>query len=185
MAELMNDVMENEVAVATEKKTRDPLAKFNELSADQQELVQGVVDDVVGQIGGEDVNLALLLGVLDKLNALKKTAREIAKENEKKEKEIAKEQAVARGNKLKSHLTVGDRISYFMATNKITIKDVVITKITEKSARIEVTADTTCIDKDGNEILASDIPTLKLGMKSVAFGKILTLNDDDVAEMDL
>lgn len=57
---------------AKETTKRDPLAKYKELSEENQATVDEIVADVIGKIGGEDnIDLAMLLGILDKLNAEK------------------------------------------------------------------------------------------------------------------
>ena len=69
---------------AKETTKRDPLAKYKELSEENQATVDEIVADVIGKIGGEDnIDLAMLLGILDKLNAEKKSAREVEKQKEK------------------------------------------------------------------------------------------------------
>ena len=174
------DVAETPVAETTTK--RDPLAKYNELSADNQELVDSIVDGVLEQLGGADnINLALLLGVLDKLNAEKKTAREADKAREKERKAIAKENAVTNGEKIKNKIKEGDKIDYFMSTAKVTILQATVIKVTDKSARIDVTADSLVLYK-GKEMKAGEVSGLKLGKKSVAFGKISKVNEMTLEE---
>lgn len=163
---------------AEEKTTakRDPLAKYNELTADRQATVDSIVAEVIGKIGGaDDIDLPMLLGILDKLNAEKKTAKEADKAKEKERKAAAKEIAEANGEIIKDKVQVGDTIDYFMSTSKVTILQAKVLKVTEKSARIEVTADSLVLFK-GKEMKAGDVSGLKLGMKSVAFAKISNLS---------
>lgn len=163
---------------AEEKTTtkRDPLAKYNELTADRQATVDSIVAEVIGKIGGaDDIDLPMLLGILDKLNAEKKTAKEADKAKEKERKAAAKEIAEANGEIIKDKVQVGDTIDYFMSTSKVTILQAKVVKVTEKSARIEVTADSLVLFK-GKEMKAGDVSGLKLGMKSVAFAKISNLS---------
>lgn len=190
-----NEVVENEVvetvvnetteAEAPETETgtkRDPLAKYNELSEDRQEIVNGIVDTVLDSIGGADnIDLALLLGVLDKLNAEKKTARELAKAKEKEQKALAKEEAASNGEKIKAKIKEGDSIDTYMSTAKVTILDAKVLKVTEKSVRIDVTKDTKVLYK-GKETTAGEVSGLKLGKKSVAFAKITKVNAQALAD---
>lgn len=165
-------------APAKEKTTtkRDPLAKYNELTADRQATVDSIVAEVIGKIGGaDDIDLPMLLGILDKLNAEKKTAKEADKAKEAERKAAAKEIAEANGEIIKDKVQVGDTIDYFMSTSKVTILQAKVLKVTEKSARIEVTADSLVLFK-GKEMKAGDVSGLKLGMKSVAFAKISNLS---------
>jgi hypothetical protein len=194
MAEIMgNEVMENEVVEtpvvetpvvetpAKETTKRDPLAKYKELSGDNQAIVDEIVADVIGKIGGEDnIDLAMLLGILDKLNAEKKSAREVEKQKEKERKAAAKDAQVVLAKKIADEKLVKelDKIDYFMSTSKVTIVQAEVIKVTDKSARIDVTADSKVIYK-GNEMTAQEAimagAGLKLGKKSVAFGKIANL----------
>lgn len=171
--------------VAEEKTVakRDPLAKYNELSTDAQTSVDDIVKDVIAKIGGADnINLSMLLGILDKLNAEKKSAKEADKQNAKERKEAEKEMQKAQGEIIKDKVQVKDTIDYAMATYKCTILQASVIKVTDKSVRIEVTADTKVLYK-GNEMTAGNVPGLrdKLGAKSVAFGKIKNLTRDGVA----
>lgn len=162
---------------AKEKTTtkRDPLAKYKELTADRQATVDSIVAEVIGKIGGaDDIDLPMLLGILDKLNAEKKTAKEADKAKEAERKAAAKEIADANGLLVKDKVQVGDTIDYFMSTTKVTILQAKVLKVTEKSARIEVTADSIVLYK-GKEMKAGDVSGLRLGMKSVAFTKISNL----------
>lgn len=173
--EAMDSAELNETTAEKAKATRNPLAKYNELDADRQAVVDSIVSDVIAKIGGDDIDLALLLGVLDKLNAEKKTAKEADKAKEKERKAAAKEIAEANGVIIKDKVQVGDTIDYFMSTSKVTILQAKVIKVTEKSARIDVTADSLVLFK-GKEMKAGDVSGLKLGMKSVAFAKISNLS---------
>jgi hypothetical protein len=184
MAEIMgNEVMENEVVETPAKETtkRDPLAKYKELSGDNQAIVDEIVADVIGKIGGEDnIDLAMLLGILDKLNAEKKSAREAEKQKEKERKAAAKDAQVVLAKRIADEKLVKelDKIDYYMSTSKVTIVQAEVIKVTDKSARIDVTADSKVIYK-GKEMTAQEAimagAGLKLGKKSVAFGKIANL----------
>lgn len=184
MAEIMgNEVMENEVVETPAKETtkRDPLAKYKELSGDNQAIVDEIVADVIGKIGGEDnIDLAMLLGILDKLNAEKKSAREAEKQKEKERKAAAKDAQVVLAKRIADEKLVKelDKIDYYMSTSKVTIVQAEVLKVTDKSARIDVTADSKVIYK-GKEMTAQEAimagAGLKLGKKSVAFGKIANL----------
>lgn len=180
-----NAVVESAAVVEsteTKKATRDPLAKFNELSAEKQDLVNGIVDEVIEKIGGaDDIDLALLLGVLDKLNAEKKTARENDKQKQKERKLAEKEKAEENGLLVKEKIAVGDVIDYYMSTAKVTILNAKVLKVTEKSVRITVDADTKVL-YNKKETTAGEITGLKLGDKSVAFGKIGKVNGLELAE---
>lgn len=160
--------VENETA---EKETKDPLKKYNELSDDDKTTVDGIVASVLAQIGGENIKLDLLLGVLDKLNAEKKSAREVEKQRKKEAKEEAKQLAEAQAQQIKAGIKEGDKINYYMSTSKVEIVQAEVIKVTEKSARIEVTADSVVIFK-GKEMRAGEVAGLKLGKKSVAFAKV-------------
>lgn len=176
-----NAVVESAVT-ETKKATRDPLAKFNELTAEKQDLVNGIVDEVIEKIGGaDDIDLALLLGILDKLNAEKKTARENDKQKQKERKLAEKEKAEENGLQVKEKIAVGDEIDYYMSTAKVTILNAKVLKVTEKSVRITVDADTKVL-YNGKETTAGEITGLKLGDKSVAFAKIGKVNGLEVAE---
>lgn len=162
---------------AVESSTkRDPLAKYKELSAEDQATVDGIVADVIAKVGGDDINLAMLLGILDKLNAEKKTAREAEKVKEKERKAAAKENQAVLAQKIADEKLVKeqDKLDYFMSTTKVTILQATVIKVTDKSARIDVTADSLVLYK-GKEMKAGDVAGLKLGKKSVPFGKIQNL----------
>lgn len=194
MAEIMgNEVMENEVVEtpvvetpvvetpAKETTKRDPLAKYKELSEDNQAIVDEIVADVIGKIGGVDnIDLSMLLGILDKLNAEKKSAREVEKQKEKERKAAAKDAQVVLAKRIADEKLVKelDKIDYYMSTSKVTIVQAEVLKVTDKSARIDVTADSKVIYK-GKEMTAQEAimagAGLKLGKKSVAFGKIANL----------
>lgn len=189
MAEIMgNEVMENEVVEtpvvetpAKETTKRDPLAKYKELSEDNQAIVDEIVADVIGKIGGVDnIDLSMLLGILDKLNAEKKSAREVEKQKEKERKAAAKDAQVVLAKRIADEKLVKelDKIDYYMSTSKVTIVQAEVIKVTDKSARIDVTADSKVIYK-GKEMTAQEAimagAGLKLGKKSVAFGKIANL----------
>ncbi len=189
--ETLNASVASVASVASaETVKRDPLSQYKNLSSAEQNAVDTIVSGVLDQIGGaNNIDLNLLLGILDKLNAEKKTARENAKSKEKEQKEARKAMAEAKGEQLKNTVNPGDTITYFAATAKVTFTTKVM-KVTDKCVRIEIDADTSCIDKTGKVMKAGDIPTLKLGMKSVAFSKIATINgldpfaeDDDTAEV--
>lgn len=175
VVESVESQVTEETPATEEKAKRDPLAKYNELTADRQETVDSIVADVISKIGGaDDIDLPMLLGILDKLNAEKKTAKEADKAKEKERKAAAKEVAEANGLLIKDKVQVGDSIDYFMSTSKVTIVQTKVVKVTEKSARIEVTADSIVLYK-GQQMKAGDVSGLKLGMKSVAFAKISNL----------
>ena len=166
---------------AKETVKRDPLAKYNELSEENQATVDEIVADVIGKIGGEDnIDVSMLLGILDKLNAEKKTAREVEKQKEKERKAAAKDAQVVLAKKIADNKLVKelDKIDYFMSTSKVTILQAEVIKVTDKSARIDVTSDSKVLYK-GKEMTAKEAimagAGLKLGKKSVAFGKIANL----------
>lgn len=166
---------------AKETTKRDPLAKYNELSEENQATVDEIVANVIDKIGGEDnIDLAMLLGILDKLNAEKKSAREVEKQKEKERKAAAKDAQVVLAKKIADEKLVKelDKIDYFMSTSKVTILQAEVIKVTDKSARIDVTSDSKVLYK-GKEMTAQEAITagagLKLGKKSVAFGKIANL----------
>lgn len=166
---------------AKETTKRDPLAKYKELSEENQATVDEIVADVIGKIGGEDnIDLAMLLGILDKLNAEKKSAREAEKQKEKERKAAAKDAQVVLAKKIADEKLVKelDKIDYFMSTSKVTIVQAEVIKVTEKSARIDVVAASKVIYK-GKEMTAQEAimagAGLKLGKKSVPFGKMTNL----------
>lgn len=182
--EVVAENAENEVVEtpAEEKAKRDPLAKYNELTEDQRVKVDEIVGQVLDQIGGADnIELALLLGVLDKLNAEKKSAREVAKEKEKEAKALAKEQASANGEQIKNRIKENDTIDTYMSTAKVTILGAKVLKVTDKSVRIDVDKDTKVLYK-GKEMTAGEVSGLKLGKKSIAFAKITKVNALDLAD---
>ena len=164
-----------------ETTKRDPLAKYKELSEENQATVDEIVADVIGKIGGEDnIDLAMLLGILDKLNAEKKSAREVEKQKEKERKAAAKDAQVVLAKKIADEKLVKelDKIDYFMSTSKVTIVQAEVIKVTDKSARIDVVATSKVIYK-GKEMTAQEAimagAGLKLGKKSVPFGKMTSL----------
>ena len=164
-----------------ETTKRDPLAKYNELSEENQTTVDEIVADVIGKIGGEDnIDLAMLLGILDKLNAEKKSAREAEKQKEKERKAAAKDAQVVLAKKIADEKLVKelDKIDYFMSTSKVTIVQAEVIKVTDKSARIDVVATSKVIYK-GKEMTAQEAimagAGLKLGKKSVLFRKMTNL----------
>lgn len=166
---------------AKETTKRDPLAKYKELSEENQATVDEIVADVIGKIGGEDnIDLAMLLGILDKLNAEKKSAREAEKQKEKERKAAAKDAQVVLAKKIADEKLVKelDKIDYFMSTSKVTIIQAEVIKVTDKSARIDVVATSKVIYK-GKEMTAQEAimagAGLKLGKKSVPFGKMANL----------
>lgn len=166
---------------AKETTKRDPLAKYKELSEENQATVDEIVADVIGKIGGEDnIDLAMLLGILDKLNAEKKSAREVEKQKEKERKVAAKDAQVVLAKKIADEKLVKelDKIDYFMSTSKVTIIQAEVIKVTNKSARIDVVATSKVIYK-GKEMTAQEAimagAGLKLGKKSVPFGKMTNL----------
>lgn len=166
---------------AKETTKRDPLAKYKELSEENQATVDEIVADVIGKIGGEDnIDLAMLLGILDKLNAEKKSAREVEKQKEKERKAAAKDAQVVLAKKIADEKLVKelDKIDYFMSTSKVTIVQAEVIKVTDKSARIDVVATSKVIYK-GKEMTAQEAimagAGLKLGKKSVPFGKMTNL----------
>lgn len=166
---------------AKETTKRDPLAKYKELSEKNQATVDEIVADVIGKIGGEDnIDLAMLLGILDKLNAEKKSAREVEKQKEKERKAAAKDAQVVFAKKIADEKLVKelDKIDYFMSTSKVTIVQAKVIKVTDKSARIDVVATSKVIYK-GKEMTAQEAimagAGLKLGKKSVPFGKMTNL----------
>lgn len=166
---------------AKETTKRDPLAKYKELSEENQATVDEIVADVIGKIGGEDnIDLAMLLGILDKLNAEKKSAREVKKQKEKERKAAAKDAQVVLAKKIADEKLVKelDKIDYFMSTSKVTIVQAKVIKVTDKSARIDVVATSKVIYK-GKEMTAQEAimagAGLKLGKKSVPFGKMTNL----------
>ena len=166
---------------AKETTKRDPLAKYKELSEENQATVDEIVADVIGKIGGEDnIDLAMLLGILDKLNAEKKSAREVEKQKEKERKAAAKDAQVVLAKKIADEKLVKelDKIDYFMSTSKVTIIQAEVIKVTDKSARIDVVATSKVIYK-GKEMTAQEAimagAGLKLGKKSVPFGKMTNL----------
>ena len=169
----------NKAGLIAEETTEDALAR---IAANSNEaIVDEIVADVIGKIGGEDnIDLAMLLGILDKLNAEKKSAREVEKQKEKERKAAAKDAQVVLAKKIADEKLVKelDKIDYFMSTSKVTIVQAEVIKVTDKSARIDVTADSKVIYK-GNEMTAQEAimagAGLKLGKKSVAFGKIANL----------
>lgn len=178
MVDMENEVVVNEVAeneVAETKATRDPLSKYHELDTEKQSTVESIVSDVLDKLGGVDnIDLPLLLGVLDRLNAEKKTAKEADKQKAKERKEAEKQIKEAQGELLKKTIQINDTIDYYMSTSKVTILQATVVKVTEKSARIEITADSLVLYK-GKEMKAGDVSGLKLGFKSAPFAKITNL----------
>lgn len=195
MAQVIGQEMEMEVAgsevvgaetqvtdTADEAKStatkRDPLAKYKELSADNQTLVDEIVADVIGKIGGADnIDLALLLGVLDKLNAEKKTAREADKAKAKERKEEAKQKAIIQKEYAANVVKVDDTIDYYFSSKKVRVLGVKVEKVTTSSARIDITKDT-LVEYKGKEMKAGELPAsagFTLGMKSAPLGKIENL----------
>lgn len=198
MAQIMeNEVVESQVAdgvqaqVADETPAetpsattkRDPLAKYKELSEEAQASVDEIVAGVIGSISDDDgVKLDMLLGILDKLNAEKKSAREAEKAKEKERKEKAKDEQKILAQKIADEKIIkeGDKLDYYMSTSKVTILQATVIKVTDKSARIDVTADSLVLFK-GKEVKASEVAGFKLGKKSVPFGKVQNLTRNGVA----
>lgn len=171
---------------ATAKKTRDPLAKFNELSESDQSLVQNIVDDVIGKIGGVDeLNLSLLLGTLDKLNALKKTAKEIDAKKQKEAKIAQKQLEAARGDKVKEHLIANkSHVDYTAKSAGVVFENVEVIKITEKRFHVQITPNTACRNiKTGKSMLAKDLVDFKMEKpKYVAFDSIVAVDGVEISE---
>lgn len=174
-------------APATEETTstkRDPLAKYNELSKEKQETVDEIVVDVIGKIGGEgNIDLAMLLGILDKLNAEKKSAREVEKQKEKERKEELKQKAVVQKAIAANIVKENDHLDYYFSSKKVRVLDVKVTKVTAASARIDVNKDTRVLYK-GKEMKAGDLPAsagFVLGTKSAPLGKIENLTRNGVS----
>ena len=190
MAQIMeNEVVESQVADETPVETpsattkRDPLAKYKELSEEAQASVDEIVAGVIGSISNDDgVKLDMLLGILDKLNAEKKSAREAEKAKEKERKEKAKDEQKILAQKIADEKIIkeGDKLDYYMSTSKVTILQATVIKVTDKSARIDVTADSLVLFK-GKEVKASEVAGFKLGKKSVPFGKVQNLTRNGVA----
>jgi len=180
--EVEAQVAETPAEEVKETVKRDPLAKYKELSEENQATVDEIVADVIAKIGGDDIDLPMLLGILDKLNAEKKSAREVEKQKEKERKAAAKDAQTILGKKIADEKLVkeGDKLDYFMSTTKVTILQATVIKVTDKSARIEVTADSLVLYK-GKTIKAGEVAGLKLGKKSVPFGKIQNLTRDGTA----
>lgn len=183
VVETQVDAQVAETSAETPKETtkRDPLAKYKELSEENQATVDEIVADVIGKIGGEDnIDISMLLGILDKLNAEKKTARKVEKQKEEERKAAAKDAQIVLAKKIADNKLVKelDKIDYFMSTSKVTIIQAEVIKVTDKSARIDVTSDSKVLYK-GKEMTAKEAimagAGLKLGKKSVAFGKIANL----------
>ena len=194
MAQIMeNEVVESQIAdgvqtqVADETPSattkRDPLAKYKELSEEAQASVDEIVAGVIGSISDDNgVKLDMLLGILDKLNAEKKSAREAEKAKEKERKEKAKDEQKILAQKIADEKIIkeGDKLDYYMSTSKVTILQASVIKVTDKSARIDVTADSLVLFK-GKEVKASEVAGFKLGKKSVPFGKVQNLTRNGVA----
>ena len=198
MAQIMeNEVVESQVADGAQAQVadeipaetssattkRDPLAKYKELSEEAQASVDEIVAGVIGSISDDDgVKLDMLLGILDKLNAEKKSAREAEKAKEKERKEKAKDEQKILAQKIADEKIIkeGDKLDYYMSTSKVTILQATVIKVTDKSARIDVTADSLVLFK-GKEVKASEVAGFKLGKKSVPFGKVQNLTRNGVA----
>lgn len=198
MAQIMeNEVVESQVADGVQAQVtdetpaetpsattkRDPLAKYKELSEEAQASVDEIVAGVIGSISDDDgVKLDMLLGILDKLNAEKKSAREAEKAKEKERKEKAKDEQKILAQKIADEKIIkeGDKLDYYMSTSKVTILQATVIKVTDKSARIDVTADSLVLFK-GKEVKASEVAGFKLGKKSVPFGKVQNLTRNGVA----
>lgn len=177
---------EVQASVETTETTakRDPLARFKELTEDNQDKVQGIVDAVIEGVGGEgNVDLPLLLAVLEKLNVEKKAAREAEKANAKIKKEAQKANAVKLKDYVKSILKDTDNIDYYMSTSKVTFVNIKVEKITDSCARINVKEDTKCLYK-GKLTTVADVNAnggaVSLGVKSAQLGKILKINGKEV-----
>ena len=159
------------------------MAKYKELSEEAQASVDEIVAGVIGSISdGDGVKLDMLLGILDKLNAEKKSAREAEKAKEKERKEKAKDEQKILAQKIADEKIIkeGDKLDYYMSTSKVTILQATVIKVTDKSARIDVTADSLVLFK-GKEVKASEVAGFKLGKKSVPFGKVQNLTRNGVA----
>lgn len=178
-----NEKEEVQASVETTAK-RDPLARFKELTEDNQDKVQKIVDSVIEDVGGEgNVDLALLLAVLEKLNIEKKAARQAEKDNAVVRREAEKLNAGKKKDYVKSILKDTDNIDYYMATSKVTFVGIKVEKITDASARINVKEDTKVLYK-GKIMTVADVNAnggaVSLGMKSAQLGKILKINGKDV-----
>lgn len=178
-----NEKKEVQASVETTAK-RDPLARFKELTEDNQDKVQKIVDSVIEDVGGEgNVDLALLLAVLEKLNIEKKAARQAEKDNAVVRREAEKLNAGKKKDYVKSILKDTDNIDYYMATSKVTFVGIKVEKITDASARINVKEDTKVLYK-GKIMTVADVNAnggaVSLGMKSAQLGKILKINGEDV-----
>ena len=181
-AEATSDAPATEAEVTSTK--RDPLAKYKELSEDRQSEVDSIVGDVIAKIGGEgNIDLAMLLGILDKLNAEKKSAREVEKQKEKERKEELKQKAVVQKAIAANIVKENDHLDYYFSSKKVRVLDVKVTKVTAASARIDVNKDTRVLYK-GKEMKAGDLPAsagFVLGTKSAPLGKIENLTRNGVS----
>ena len=176
-------------APKTEEKAttkRDPLAKYKELDADGQVQVDEIVGDVIAKITTDgEINLPMLLGILDKLNAEKKSAKEVEKQHAKERKEEAKQKAIVQKDYAAKIVKEGDLIDYYFSSKKVRVVGIKVEKVTAASARIDINKDTLVIYK-GQEMKAGDLPAASgftLGMKSAPLGKIenLTRNGEKIS----
>ena len=169
-------VAENTVAVAKSTETGvKGMNNFNKLSAELQAKVQGLVDGLIKEIGGDNVDYAQLLGAIDLINAEKKAAKEIFDAGAKERKEAEKELAAANAGKLHDALSGSDVVDYLLKSQDLVIKGVKIEKITDKRFHVELKEDTVVVS-NGKEVPASQVANLKLGKKYVAFEAIVSVN---------
>lgn len=182
-----NEVVENVAEVESETVKRSPLNNYEGLSAENQAIVDEIVENVLDKISfAGSPDLYMLLGILDKLNAEKKTAREVEKQKEKERKAAAKDAQLVLAKKISEEKLVRelDKVDCFMSTAKVTILQAEVIKVTEKSARIDVTADSEVFYKNRKMTAQEAIlagASLKLGKKSIAFGRISNLTRNGVA----
>lgn len=176
-------------APATEETTstkRDPFAKYKELDADGQAQVDEIVGEVIAKITTDgEINLPMLLGILDKLNAEKKSAKEVEKQHANERKAELKQKAIVQKAIAANIVKENDHLDYYFSSKKVRVLDVKVTKVTAASARIDVNKDTRVLYK-GKEMKAGDLPAsagFVLGTKSAPLGKIenLTRNGESVS----
>lgn len=183
----VSSVAENTVATSAVAETKSTntgakgMTNFNKLSDELQNKVQGLVDGLIKELGGDNVDYAQLLGAIDLINAEKKAAKEIFDAGAKERKEAEKELAEANASKLHDALSTSDVVDYLLKSQNLVIKGVKIEKITDKRFHVELKEDTVVVMND-KEVPASSVANLKLGKKYVAFEAITSVNGKTPAE---
>ena len=162
---------------------RDPMANYNMLSAEQQKVIDDAAKMVFDALGGEKVELRMVLGFAEAMNPVMKIARNNSGECQKKlfgagSAKTLDDDASA---KIAKYIRVGDKISYLLKSKGIVFENVRVNKVSDKRLHVEITEETQAIYA-GERVSACQLPDVKLGVKYVAFNAVQFINGVDVYE---